>query len=364
MRISRMVLFLGVVCLAGAAGARAQTIGCSSDDGHRHYCKADTRNGVALTNQTSGAACQQGYSWGYDGGGIWVDHGCRAYFTLLASTGQTLYCPSDDGHKHYCEVDTRGGVALVKQRSGAGCQEGYSWGYDGRGIWVDHGCRADFVVQAAAPLGNWGGNTMVRCSSDDGGLHYCQAETRGDVELLRQRSQADCTEGYSWGFDERGIWVDKGCRGDFVVQPNERPEYREPVGGPGQSLYCASDDGRRNYCPVDTRSGAQLVKQRSDAACQEGYSWGADDRGIWVDHGCRADFVVRGRGGREHRGRACRSAIGEDRAHELVEQCRRVAPGTRAACNADNSCRVITEEVRRSCMLQGPDAPRFCEEYR
>jgi len=27
-------------------------------------------------------ACMQGYSWGYDEGGIWVDHGCRAYFRV------------------------------------------------------------------------------------------------------------------------------------------------------------------------------------------------------------------------------------------------------------------------------------------
>src|SRR5215469_14873332 len=212
MRISRMVLFVGAVCLAGAAGARAQTIGCSSDDGHRHSCKADTRNGVTLTNQTSGAACQQGYSWGYDGGGIWVDHGYRAYFTLQTPNGQTLYCPSDDGHKHYCEVDTRGGVVLVKQRSGAACQQGYSWGYDSRRIWVDHGCRADFVIQLGAPGGDWGGHAVVRCSSDDWARHYCQADTSGDVELLKQRSQADCIQGVSWGFDPNGIWVDRGCR--------------------------------------------------------------------------------------------------------------------------------------------------------
>jgi len=369
MRISRVVFLLCLMWCAWAAAANAQTIGCSSDDGHRHYCRADTRNGVTLSNQTSSAACQQGYSWGYDEGGIWVDHGCRAYFTLQGPGAQTLYCPSDDGHRHYCEVDTRGGVVLVKRRSGAACQEGYSWGADGRGIWVDHGCRADFAVQVAPPPPgeNWGGNTVVRCSSDDGGLHYCQADTQGDVDLLRQRSQADCTEGSSWGFDERGIWVDHGCRGDFVVQPNERPEYGEPVGGPGQSLYCASDDGRRNFCAVDTHGGVQLVKQRSGAACQEGYSWGAEERGIWVDHGCRANFVARAGGGHghhEHRGRACRRVIGEDRALELVEHCRRVAPGSRAGCDADNSCRVITEETRRGCMVLGPDAPRFCDEYR
>jgi hypothetical protein len=50
-------------------------------------------------------------------------------------------------HRHYCQADTRsGGVRLVKQRSDSACRQGYSWGYDRSGIWVDHGCRADFQV--------------------------------------------------------------------------------------------------------------------------------------------------------------------------------------------------------------------------
>ena len=57
-------------------------------------------------------------------------------------------------------------------------------------------------------------------------------------------------------------------------------------------LSCSSDDGRRNYCNTDTRGGVRLVRQRSDARCSEGYSWGYDRRGIWVDRGCRADFEV------------------------------------------------------------------------
>jgi hypothetical protein len=48
----------------------------------------------------------------------------------------------------------------------------------------------------------------------------------------------------------------------------------------------------------------------------------------------------------------------------LVEQCRQVSPGTHPPCNAENSCRVITDEIRRSCQLLGRDGPRFCEEYR
>ena len=59
----------------------------------------------------------------------------------------TVDCNSNDGYKHYCEVDTRNGVRLIKQKSGAECREGGTWGYDRRGIWVDRGCRADFEVR-------------------------------------------------------------------------------------------------------------------------------------------------------------------------------------------------------------------------
>jgi len=57
------------------------------------------------------------------------------------SSAQTISCSSV-----YCQADTRGGVQLLKQPSDSACREGYSWGYDRRGIWVDHGCRADFQV--------------------------------------------------------------------------------------------------------------------------------------------------------------------------------------------------------------------------
>ncbi|HKX33415.1 MAG TPA: DUF3011 domain-containing protein, partial [Blastocatellia bacterium] len=52
---------------------------------------------------------------------------------------QSIYCASDDGRRHYCDADTRGGVRLVNQRSGSPCTYGRSWGYDRRGIWVDRG---------------------------------------------------------------------------------------------------------------------------------------------------------------------------------------------------------------------------------
>ncbi len=372
MQILRILIVLGVVVCPFAGAARGQLVRCSSDDGHRQFCQADTRYGVTMVKQVSGAECRQGYSWDYNEHGIWVDHGCRADFAVrdanFATGGTQVPCSSDDGRRNYCRAETRAGVALEQQTSGAPCQQGYSWGYDEGGIWVDHGCRAYFRVGFERHGENRGGETIVRCSSDDGARHYCDADTRGDVDLIKQHSDAPCQEGYSWGFDKRGIWVDHGCRAEFVAQPNERPEHQGGLGGPVQSLYCASDDGRRNYCQVDARGGVQLVKQRSGAECRQGYSWDFDEHGIWVDHGCRADFVATGRGedsreGHRH-GRSCRQSVGEDRAREMVEQCERVSPGTHPPCNAENSCQVITDEVRRGCQLLGRDAPRFCEEYR
>src|SRR6202158_839813 len=92
----------------------------------------------------------------YDVQGLWVDHGCRADFALGGRDGdygsrrygqtQSISCNSDDERRHYCPADIRGGVQLQSQQSGSPCTEGYSWGYDNQGIWVDHGCRAIFAV--------------------------------------------------------------------------------------------------------------------------------------------------------------------------------------------------------------------------
>jgi hypothetical protein len=58
---------------------------------------------------------------------------------------------------------------------------------------------------------------IIQCTSIDGDRHFCDANTRGGVRLERRTSYADCEEGYSWGYTARGIWVDRGCGGDFMV---------------------------------------------------------------------------------------------------------------------------------------------------
>ena len=65
---------------------------------------------------------------------------------ITQQNGRQVTCASDDMKRHTCRVDTSRGVRLVNHRSGSPCIQGQTWGFDNRGIWVDRGCRADFVT--------------------------------------------------------------------------------------------------------------------------------------------------------------------------------------------------------------------------
>ena len=131
--------------------------------------------------------------------------------------GGSIVCASNSGDRVYCDADTRNGVLLVRQISGSPCREGDTWGYDRRGIWVDRGCRAEFRVNTGGG-GGYGAGRTITCSSNNGERVYCDADTRGgNVRLLRQISGSPCRYGQTWGWDRRGIWVDRGCRAEFTI---------------------------------------------------------------------------------------------------------------------------------------------------
>lgn len=155
--------FLTLLTSAIAFGQARIT--CSSNNGSRQYCDADTRNGVVLVRQLSGSKCIQGRTWGFDRRGIWVDGGCRAEFALNPAAGRpgpgpgpggprptpnvrVITCSSNKGKRQWCrQDDTNARVRLIKQRSKSKCQEGYSWGTAPGSVWVDHGCSADFEIR-------------------------------------------------------------------------------------------------------------------------------------------------------------------------------------------------------------------------
>jgi Protein of unknown function (DUF3011) len=236
-----------------------------------------------------------------------------------------MSCSSDDMRRHVCPVDTTGGVQMVHQKSEAKCIQNRSWGYDNRGIWVDHGCRAEFEVGAQVVVDThrdgrdgaeirardtyrhddrdarrdgefrgWGDAYMIYCASDAMERVWCPADSRFGVRMIRQRSEAGCVEGQTWGYGKRGIWVDRGCRADFRVTGDWQKNAAALV-------YCPSDYMQLNSCPIDTRDGVFIIRQRSEADCVFNRTWGYDRGRIWVDRGCRADFEIVDRRQREWR---------------------------------------------------------------
>lgn len=229
-----------------------------------------------------------------------------------------MRCESQNERTRHCAADIRGDVRLVNQLSDSNCIEGRSWGWTREGIWVTAGCRGEFEIDQGRNDGyndrnrrDYGRDRVVRCESNDSRTHYCDVDTRYGVRLLTQHSRSRCIEGRSWGWNARGIWVANGCRAQFQVggRGNDRTDrygqdypYRDerygndPYGRDGYSrrITCESRDNRYNYCSVGGGSirQAQVQRQMSDDACRYNYSWGYRGDAIWVDRGCRAEFIV------------------------------------------------------------------------
>ena len=128
------------------------------------------------------------------------------------------------------------------------------------------------------------------CASNDNRFARCQVPWR-DAVLVQQASKVACVRGQTWGFDRNGIWVSGGCRGQFAPA---RGGWGGGGGGRQQQIRCESGGNNYQLCPVNIQRGddVRIVNQRSSASCQQGRSWGVQPNGIWVNRGCRADFVV------------------------------------------------------------------------
>ena len=174
-----------------------------------------------------------------------------------------------------------------------------------------------------------GVDRVVRCESRDGRTRWCRLETRGGVRLVRQFSDSPCIRGRTWGVRQGSVWVTRGCRGRFAASPygdsryygydrhdrdydrdyydrgyydRDRGYYDHRYddrygggygGGYGSVIRCESRDGRYNFCRASGYADrVQIRRVMSDASCRLNYSWGYRNGGVWVDRGCRAEFVT------------------------------------------------------------------------
>ena len=214
----------------GGYGSGRGVFRCESDEGRTRECTSGGTN-VRLVRQLSNAPCVQGRSWGYTRNGVWVSNGCRAEFASSGYSpgyggpgygtgggyGGTFRCESRDNRTQRCGGGGQGRARLVRQLSDAPCIQGRTWGSDGNGVWVSNGCRGEFQWTGAGGSGGGYGQT-VRCESKDDRTRRCDVRVNRGVQLVRQLSDTRCIQGQNWGWDARGIWVSRGCRGEFSVR--------------------------------------------------------------------------------------------------------------------------------------------------
>ncbi len=173
---------------------------------------------------------------------------------------RTITCSSTGNRTRECRADASGGADLLRVLGG-NCGRN-NWGFRTDAVWVRNGCRAEFGVRSAGfgggggwqggnNGGNWGGNNggnnggnwgggggwqggdnnwqtgTIRCESRNNRRQTCRADARGGAQISRVLG-GNCSRG-NWGWSNNEIWVDRGCRADFLV----RGQGQQPDQGGG-----------------------------------------------------------------------------------------------------------------------------------
>ena len=69
----------------------------------------------------------------------------------------------------------------------------------------------------------------IHCESKHHQYKYCRVDTANYATLERQISRTRCRLNDTWGYDRHGVWVDRGCEGNFRVGHdyyNSHHDYR------------------------------------------------------------------------------------------------------------------------------------------
>lgn len=88
------------------------------------------------------------------------------------------------------------------------------------------------LICSALVLGPWPARAdeTIRCESRGFRYNYCRIDTDNRVSLVRTHGFASCREGSSWGYDRSGVWVDRGCSGEFRVGRERSHDHHVAAG--------------------------------------------------------------------------------------------------------------------------------------
>lgn len=144
--------------------------------------------------------------------------------TYVNDNGSVVHCVATESGRTYCGKPH---MRYVIRNPNTVCVEGKTWGTDDQGTWVTGGCTADF--DASANVTTRKTTTTVTTRTEPGRVVHCVATESGRTYcgvhhthyVMSGNPNPVCVEGSTWGFDDHGVWVTGGCRGDFTYNDND-----------------------------------------------------------------------------------------------------------------------------------------------
>ena len=172
----------------------------------------------------------------------------------------TITCSSDNGQRRYCSADTRSGVRLARQISGSGCGPS-TWGYDERGVWVDRGCQAEFDLSGGSGDRRDRGDSQTRTIGAGTSISVRNNET---INVRKSDGRVFSGVVYQDVIDENGnIAIPRGSVAELMVRDTANRDLTldlESVDVNGQRYAVianayGTDDGRRDGLGTNSRTG-------------------------------------------------------------------------------------------------------------
>jgi hypothetical protein len=134
---------------------------------------------------------------------------------------------------------------------------------------------------------------LVTCESRDGREHFCPAAIGNSARVVRELGTVPCIEDETWRWNPQGIYVRRGCRAQFAFRPgggNSGGGGWGNAGGRPVAISCGSAQQNSSFCPAPNDGRVSLVANNGRAQCIDGYTWRADQSGIFVRNGCIGRF--------------------------------------------------------------------------
>ncbi|WP_309645830.1 DUF3011 domain-containing protein [Phenylobacterium sp.] len=111
--------------------------------------------------------------------------------------------------------------------------------------------------------------TYIRCESRGDRYTECPIVSHGYVRLSRNLSNAPCTQGRTWDYDKRRIWVDDGCRAEFVVEDRSGSS-----GGSGAAVAAIAVVGLLALAAANQKKKEKEARDRDDYHYDDNYGRG------------------------------------------------------------------------------------------